>query len=75
MAFPLYVNVKPTKNILAGWLCCSATYCMGGLGYAIGDRYRAPCLLYVNVKLEGKLGHLGYLGYRFSTALNITLTV
>ena len=48
---------------------------MGGLGYAIGDRYRVPCLLYVNVKLEGKLGHLGYLGYRFSSHREVTLTV
>jgi hypothetical protein len=63
------------KKHIAGWLCCSATFYMGGLGYAIGDRYRVPCLLYVNVKLEGKLGHLGYLGYRFSSHREVTLTV
>ena len=32
-------------------------------------------MIYVNVKLEGKLGDLGYLGYAFSSHREVTLTV
>lgn len=37
-------------------------------------RLRWPCQLYVSVKLEGKLGHLGYLGYRVSSHREVTQT-
>jgi hypothetical protein len=37
LTFPFLRAARNKKNILAGWLCCGATFCMGNLGYAIAS--------------------------------------